>query len=104
MHTAQSPAAHAPAASRRERERSPRQLAFLPPDADPEPENEPPPPRFGPLVVALAAEALFALTVGLALARAETWGQAKDVLVLALPAVTLLLGVAVGLYFGRRTG
>lgn len=52
-------------------------------------------------LVAAGAFALFGLVVGVALARAETWEQAKDLLAVILPIFTLILGGTIGYYYGR---
>lgn len=52
--------------------------------------------------VAILLLALLSAVIGVALIRAKTWDQTKELLDLILPALTALFGSAVGFYFGTK--
>lgn len=54
--------------------------------------------------VALLLFGLLAYVIFKAFQRAETWAETKQLLDGVLPAVTALLGSAVGFYFGTKVG
>jgi hypothetical protein len=54
--------------------------------------------------VALLLIALLTFVIYMAFRRAKTWDETKQLLDLVLPAVTALLGSAVGFYFGTKAG
>ena len=54
--------------------------------------------------VALLLLALLTYVIYMAFRRAKTWDETKQLLDGALPAVTALLGSAVGFYFGTKSG
>src|SRR4051794_4121061 len=89
-----------PTRSPRRQDQPTQQLAFLPPEHEP---DSPSPDRRKRFFVMLAAELLFALVVGIPLLRADTWQETKDVLIVTLPVMALAAGVGIGLALGRRT-
>lgn len=53
-------------------------------------------------ILAIAFVALLALVIVLAFERAQSWEETKELLDVLLPAVTALIGSAVGFYFATR--
>ena len=53
--------------------------------------------------VALLLLLLLAIILLMALSRTETWAQTKEFLEIVFPAMTALLGSAVGFYFGTKS-
>lgn len=54
-------------------------------------------------MLALLFVILFGVTLVWALFRAKTWDETRELLEMFLPALTALLGSAVGFYFGTRS-
>ena len=53
--------------------------------------------------VAVLLLGLLAIVVVIAMLRAKTWADTKQLLDVVLPAITALLGSAIGFYFGTKT-
>lgn len=55
------------------------------------------------MILAIALLAILGVVVIASLAKTRNWTEAKDYLTIVLPALTGLIGSAIGYYFGSRS-